>query len=587
MNKNEYLWDLLNIDKNFNYNDIDNAYIKLKDKNERTKFAWKVLRDEYYSAVYKKYLDIDTLIKAGFFVDELEVEDLDYYNLDFLTTPVGKILDNIKLKGAQNPVVLLTTGGFYPLHNGHLHMMEAAKETLEEKGYSVVGGYISPSHESYVVTKPYYILNEYERLELCKNSIRDSNWLMVDPWESIYVKTSINFTDVIKRLELYLKKHVNKDIKVAYVFGGDNAGFMHCFEDKGIGICVEREGYNEKFLKLQKQIEGNNIFFINNKSVESKCSSRDIRKQQICEDDDPKCNEYKGIYAVRNESTAPLLNYKTSVKEEIIEKAQEEFVTEFVLQLQQALDNSMDIKVINLMEQLESAQSVLNNKKTISLDCYYKGTYNIETSRLFDISDTQNKSISQIGRIGHGTVQQQVETIKEGNYVLVDDDSVTGKTIKEIMSYLPPEIKIEQVYLLTSVIKEKIFDVVDLRDFIIGAQNGGLVVRLPNGEAARAPYMLPYVSLKSRANVKASNEMQFSIALWEMNKKIYSSIDRNIKLSQADCGFKRLMNYIGFKDDTLLTHICDWHIKNLKCEKNTSTYYQRLNKYKIKRRDDL
>ena len=229
MNKNEYLWDVLNIDKNFNYNDIDNAYIKLKDKNEGTKFAWKVLRDEYYSAVYKKYLDIDTLIKAGFFVDELEIEDMDYYNLDFLTTPVGKILDNIKAKGAQNPVVLLTTGGFYPLHNGHLHMMEAA----------------------------------------------------------------------------------------------------------------------------------------------------------------------------------------------------------------------------------------------------------------------------------------------------------------------------------------------------------------------RAPYMLPYVSLKSRANVKASNEMRFSIALWEMNKKIYSGIDKNIKLSQADCGFKRLMNYIGFKDDTLLTHICDWHIKNLKCEKNTPTYYQKFNKYKNKRRDDL
>lgn len=115
-------------------------------------------------------------------------------------------------------------------------------------------------------------------------------------------------------------------------------------------------------------------------------------------------------------------------------------------------------------------------------------------------------------------------------------------------------------------LNEKIFDIVDLRDFIIGVQNGGLVVRLPNREVARSPYMLPYVSLKSRATIPAIKEMEISIKLWEMNKEFYQEIGSNITLEQTDNGFKKLMNYIGFDNNTPLTKICEWHIKKLKQE---------------------
>jgi hypothetical protein len=111
---------------------------------------------------------------------------------------------------------------------------------------------------------------------------------------------------------------------------------------------------------------------------------------------------------------------------------------------------------------------------------------------------------------------------------------------------------------------KKIFDIVDLRDFIVGAKNGGLIVRLPNEQEARAPYMLPYVCLKTRATISASKEMEFSIKLWEMNKRFYEEIDGNIALKDTDFGLKKLMNYIGFSDDTLLVDICDWHIDKLK-----------------------
>ena len=565
MNKQEeYLWKILNLDKDFKCADVDIAYSRIENKTNKVKLAWKVLRDEYYSEVYKKYLNIDTVIKAGFILDSLELEDLNYYNLSLLTTPVSKLIDFKEQK--ENPIVLLSTGGFDPIHDGHIYMMEFAKEVLEKEGYNVIGGYLSPSHESYVSTKPYYKINAYERLDLCQEYVKDSKWLMIDPWESIYVKTYINFTDIIQRLEQYLRKQVNSKIQVAYVFGGDNSEFMYCFEDKGIGICVEREGYSEKFSEMKEKFKGKNNFFISNKSIVSTYSSRNIRKRQGYKYKEQNYSKEDGDYVIRNEGMIPLENYKEYVNNEKLKNAHKEFLEQLILLINKAFDNKLDIKTIDMQEQLKRASSVLNNKRTISLDTYYRGTYDIETSRLFDVSDTQKKYISLIGRIGHDTIKNQIKKIKDGRYILVDDDSATGKTIREVMSRLPERINIEQIYLLASMLNEKIFDIVDLRDFIIGVQNGGLVVRLPNGEIARSPYVLPYVNLKSRATVPAIKEMEFSIKLWEMNKEFYQKIGKNITLEQTDDGFKKLMNYVGFDKNTLLTEICEWHIKKLKQE---------------------
>ena len=564
MSKQEYLWNILNLNKNFKCEDVDIAYSNIKNKSEKVKIAWKILRDAYYSEVYKKYLSIDIVIKAGFILDNLELEDMNYYNLDFLTTPVSKIIENIKETNIEKPVVLLTTGGFDPIHDGHLYMMDFAKKTLEKNGYNVVGGYLSPSHESYVSTKPYYKINAFERLDLCQECVKDSDWLMIDPWESIYVKTYINFTDIIQRLELYLKKHVNPNIQVAYVFGGDNSEFMYCFENKGIGVCVEREGYSEKFTQMKKKFKGKNNFFINNKSIVSTYSSRNIRQREGYNYKKQNYTKEDGNYVIRNEGTIPLKNYEKNLSQELLEKAHKNFLKQLIILFNQAFDNKLDIKTINMQEQLKKANSILNGKQTISLDTYYRGTYDIQTSRLFDISDIQKKYISLIGRIGYESIEEQIEKIKDGNYILVDDDSATGKTIREVMSKLPERINIEKIELLADALKEKIFDIVDLRDFIIGVQNGGLVGKLPNHEIARAPYMLPYVCLKSRASISPSKEMEMSIKLWKMNKKFYQEIGGNISLKETDVGFKKLMNYIGFDDNTSLADICDWHINKLK-----------------------
>lgn len=59
--------------------------------------------------------------------------------------------------------------------------------------------------------------------------------------------------------------------------------------------------------------------------------------------------------------------------------------------------------------------------------------------------------------------------------------------------------------------------------------------------------------------------MEISIKLWEMIKNFIKNCS-NITLDKADNGFKKLMNYIGFDNNTPLTKICEWHIKKLKQE---------------------
>ena len=126
------LWEELKLDKNFKYIDVDVAYKNLKNKTPRATFAWKVLRDKYYSEVYREYKDEDLLIKAGFVPDPFTLEEIDYYNIDLLTTPFDKLKGNVN--DLKNPIVLLSTGGFYPIHDGHIKMMEEAKKVLSEDG---------------------------------------------------------------------------------------------------------------------------------------------------------------------------------------------------------------------------------------------------------------------------------------------------------------------------------------------------------------------------------------------------------------------------------------------------------------------
>jgi nicotinamide mononucleotide adenylyltransferase len=53
----------------------------------------------------------------------------------------------------QKPVIIVMTGSFSPIHQGHIGSFDVAKQYLESQGHQVVGGYMSPKHDGYVKSK--------------------------------------------------------------------------------------------------------------------------------------------------------------------------------------------------------------------------------------------------------------------------------------------------------------------------------------------------------------------------------------------------------------------------------------------------
>ena len=509
----------------------------------------KIKKDPFYKIVYERY-GIDKVIAAGYFDDGIDKID---YKLNLLTTPFNKIKDNIKkineIKNNDKFIVLLSTGGFNPIHKDHINMMELAKYELESKGYNVVGGYLSPCNLSYTLKKPFSNPN-CDILYEAQKCIQQNDWIDIDPFEYLYMPSTINFTNVIIRLEKYLKLHVDDKIQVAYVFGGDNAEFAYCFEEYGLAVCVARKGYEKIFETVLNNVNSKNLFYVKRYDKFYGFCSREIRKATNYE------QQYrKGSFIIRNEGILPLDNFEQTrnlyVAQDLFVKLLSRIFTKYL---------NINIEIVDINDQIKYANEFIGNKQTISMDSYYNGTYPLDVSRLFEM-DSQIKYKKLIGRNGFN-IKEQVKNIPNGEYILVDDDSVSGNTLKSVKNELPNTIKIVNTFLLSSIFENAPFDVVDCRDFILGANNAGLMVNFKN-KNIRVPYILPYVSLTSRASIPSDKEVEFTLDVLNLNKIFYEQID-DIKLSMLNKDFQYLMNYIGFKKEDSVIKIIEWHIDMLK-----------------------
>ncbi|KAG8060707.1 hypothetical protein GUJ93_ZPchr0002g26102 [Zizania palustris] len=77
-------------------------------------------------------------------------------------------------------VVVVATGSFNPPTYMHLRMFELAKDELQQRGYSVLGGYMSPVNDAY---KKKDLLPALHRIHLCELACKSSSFVMVDRWE--------------------------------------------------------------------------------------------------------------------------------------------------------------------------------------------------------------------------------------------------------------------------------------------------------------------------------------------------------------------------------------------------------------------
>ncbi len=568
--------------------------------------TWKVLRDSFYRPIFFERQELQDAFNAGFFEDSGDPtnEDTSRSQVDWLVTPLHKLqnrLQQLLPEHSKDPadldrplLVLLSTGSFCPVHEGHIQMLKIARQALEAHGETVLGGYLSPSNDEYVKKKcGAEAPSGPHRLELCESATSETDWLMVDPWEALHCDYDVNFTVTIDRLEDYLNHHLktSRPIQVVYVFGSDNANFMLTFVHKGRCVCVPRPSYEQKLMAIREQLPKNTLDrihiandYTHNASstkvrsgdfsmLESSVLSKWESWQRAKTDDEPRSL----TLGLRDEGNLITKHWSQHCPTNILDKARNIFLCSLLEELRTSFLKAnwpeqradLNTRVISLQEQLRVIND-LNANNVISLDPLVPARINLGVSRCFELVDGHSaKGI--INRPGWPDLAAQIKNIPNGKYILLDDDHCTGTTENRVRALIGPHCEIIKSINLVELLapNDNFLDLGDSRDFLVGAWEGGLVSKLPNGEICRAPYLYPYVRPSQRLSLPISQDIPFSLAIWEQNKTFFASLPAEIKVEDCPRPFQALATYLGFKPDTKLSDFCDWHIQRLSLSKAT------------------
>lgn len=608
----ENFWNLFGISHESTPQEIDRAYIAIRDTHrfdsDELRMAWKIIRDPFIRHTYDTYGTVESVIGAGFFDDRREPEELmpELENPNWLTTPVHKIAHRIaeKTSADHRPVILVSTGAFSPIHQGHIAMMDAARTLLENDGRFVAGGYLSPSHDLYVRQKTGIIhpMDVSHRIRLLDAAVADSDWLMADPWEARFNTVAITYSDVLLRLEKYLSRlFPETPFDLVYVFGSDNAGFVRGFVGKGSCVCILRPGYGQQAETGSQDpvIAGNpKIRFgsyeqpvadISSTKIAGDGDDRFVPSQAVSRYREYTNSAHGGsaleqkLYLLRDDAHWATEAWTTPDRETALNGSITTVKTTLTEVLRHALaecpapDCPTDaiIRFVDLAAQTADVRAMEKTSNILNLDvCTGNGSRTFHLSRQFGACDGQMHPLHLVPRPGYQDIAAQIAGIPDGSYILVEDDIASGTTIRKAIELLPDRIiPKEKVSLLhrhmTAMAKNDhvwripMLDICDTRDFIAGARDAGLVVFLADGTPYRTPYALPYVSLTARAAIPPSMERFVSQSVWEMNVDFFSKIQPAILLSETDPAFRSLMESIGFSPDTSMEEICRWHARQL------------------------
>ena len=498
----------------------------------------KIRHDVLYSSLTDELIDYGEIQKAGWINTKYSFKETVSHNDLFCFSGESKITLPVERKQS---IVLFSTGSYAPAHYGHIEKMILAAQKAESLGYHVSLIILSPSHDNYVLTKaknihPYKIETRVVILEkILENYFKDNpdnikyqRLFHIDLFESTKSKYAINFSEVLTYIEQSLLiLYPREAFHFGYVFGDDNISFTAAFnfldktkKQKYLAFCIERENQTKKYLS-------SNIHYISNPKYQM-LKSRDIREnQKIYPPTNKSLNS--GTYLVREDTNLATQKWCKKYFD------QKEQIQESYLQLSKSIFYLIssyvpqNINTILLYEKDQNeivSELVKTDKKIINLDpCtnQHKDVYPIDFSRLFNISDLQRKPNKITERKATNS-----RIIMPGTYSFMDDDIASGFTLNTVREKLKlNNIYIDKIYNLSelylqkkNIPYEKIFDIVDCRDFTLGSFEGGLVSLYRNSQT-RIPYIYPWVNLSTRANISQSKE--FSLKILELNLHFFKA----------------------------------------------------------------
>lgn len=521
-----------------------------------------VLGDPYYSLLYRRLCAsvsnqeaICTLIAAGCFDDLLE--ERIQHPTHFMSAPypqVKRLHDETKASApGMRQAVVVSTGSYDPLHEGHMESVVRAKEFIEASGKAkVIAGFMSPSHDSYVRRKNPGGIVDFQRVH--ENTVYVENasynkpqqWIFHENWEALGINLAVNFTDVVIYIDGMLKAHVGNDIDVYYVFGGDNAAFGLTFahNDNSMvkGICVGRPGYSIDPVLFQQIEECSTLFYTEGFNGMSSTQIRALRGESSF----PEESESPGLpFLLRDDLYRATLWMENSLGKENHVKKCDKFMVSLKAEFQKSFP---EVKTLNVEDQLEKTSLYVKekfpNRNILSCDIYFQGDKTLRASRLFDISSSQEH-----GKSSYYAFPEDMEAHDEKEYVFVDDDIVSGFFLSEVKK----KLKITEAVSMADIcVEEPYLDIADTRDFLIGALNGGLMMDADT--PFRAPYLSPFVDMIARLSMPAENIRAFNIAIWEANAEFYRGTDFRVKDLPVEQG--SFLKNMGFNDHESIVDIC-------------------------------
>ena len=480
-------------------------------------------REPEYAALWRATHDLLALERAGLIDDRMtraEVRALENpMEAHAFTTP----LPDVAGVDEDTPVVvLLATGSFAPFHDGHRTMMRAAEQVCVDRGWHVAAHYMSPSHDLYVARKDAGRCADYPanlRLDLMRAALVSEDQgapILVDPWEALVAPRAVNFTTVRRRLARYLAHHTGRRIRVVCVFGADNADFADVFADPDDAVCVGRTGF-----ALPTRVAGAPLAH-----PASSTMVRRAAKILAHPNDTVHPPHAGGTYLLRDEGSWATAHWADRVPQADLDQAWMRFGQRVRHILEQAFVGQAtaptSFAVMNRDEQLARVHEWARHTPVVSLDVGVSGGPIVHwpRSRTFAVCGHQHRSEGWVVRPGYTD-----PTDLPHQAVLVDDDTATGGSLARATA----ELRTRGVDVLGTRLlvpeagHDCIFDVVDLRDFLPGARDSGLVV----GTAAdlmRVPYMAPFVDLATRARIPQGHSWGVSARLWTAAQDFFAGL---------------------------------------------------------------
>lgn len=501
----------------------------------------KLKSDRFYWSQAQAGHEYKSLKNSGWLNHEYSIGDLHNVQESFYT-PFEHYAGEKK-----EVFILLNTGSYAPAHMGHVSLLKKAKSSIVSLGLSDNPVMVlSPSHDKYVLTKSPDILewNINNRMNMLSKVIHEypnkdnDDIFLIDPWEAVYCKYPINFTDVISKYVKDLER-LGIDYKIGYVFGSDNEQFLYAFselnnrdKEKFYAICVEREGY-----PTQINSSAENVIYIRDKDKFYNLKSRDIRKTEKTINREPGYEEIdsslgynkNGFYCVRDDAYLALQDWSKNYpgKAEQLKSSFKEFHNGLKDILQKY--TKVKTQTVDLNTQRIIVQKLAKQFDCINLD---NGTNDIKNmhalslGRIFVPASMQEQPIKIINR-PESVTKLDDHKIPPGEYVFIDDDIASGTTLKLIGKILMKDgisfkkyINLAKEYCEENGLNYLLFDIVDTKDFLLGAYTGGLICEV-GGKAVRLPYFSQYINLNTRASIQYSDIVEFNKEILNLNKVFF------------------------------------------------------------------